>query len=106
MRPTIHFFQGKSFSNLNSTSTTIFAGEIPENLQQIYWMSYFPAQMTNGFAVYMDTKSHFKEAIFQRRAPLSKKCSAFIMDELDIDKMIGAINEERYFFLIEKNVNL
>ena len=51
--------------------------------------------MTNGYAVYRDTKEHYKEATFQRRSPISEACSKFIMDELDIDAMIESVKVER-----------
>ena len=51
--------------------------------------------MTNGYAVYMETKKRHKESTFQRRCPKSAKCKAFKMDEMDIDAMIEAIKEER-----------
>ena len=51
--------------------------------------------MTNGYAVYRDTKEHYNEAIFQRRSPISDDCSKFIMDELDIDAMIESVKVER-----------
>ena len=74
-----------------------FLDEIPKShlQQQLYWVSYFPTQMTSGYAVYRDTKKHYKEAIFQRRIPLSERCSQFIMDEQNIDAMIDAVNKER-----------
>ena len=75
----------------------IFRGDIPKNSirQLLYWASYFPCQMTNGYAVYRDTKEHYNEAIFQRRSPISEDCSKFIMDELDIDAMIESVKVER-----------
>ena len=51
--------------------------------------------MTSGYAVYRDTKKHYKEAIFQRRTPLSERCSQFIMDEQNINAIIDALNKER-----------
>ena len=51
--------------------------------------------MTSGYGVYLDTKKHYNEAIFQRRMPLSERCSQFIMDEQNINAIIDALNKER-----------
>ena len=86
------------FGNLNSVLSIapprFSMGKIPESRQAFYWMQYFPCQMSDGYAVYMDTKKHYHEAIFQRLYPKSKQSEEFLMDELDINAMIECIENE------------
>ena len=70
-------------------------GKIPEKGQSMYWMQYFPCQMSDGYAVFMDTKKHYTEAIFQRLYPRSTESEAFLMDELDVDAMIDSVETEK-----------
>ena len=62
------------------------------------WLKYFPAQFTDGFKVYMTSKSIYSgadKATFARASPSSEKAQAFKMDEMNVDKMIRTIEEER-----------
>ena len=58
-------------------------------------MQYFPCQLSDGFAVFMETKKHYPEAIFQRLYPRSLESEAFLMDELDVDAMIDSVETEK-----------
>ena len=54
--------------------------------------------MTDGYAIYMDAKRNskeYKDTIFQRRSPNSVECSKFQLDDIDIDSMIKAMENER-----------
>ena len=62
------------------------------------WAGYFPAQSTNGYKVYMASKEIYSgpsKATFARAKLQSKNAQAFKMEEVDVDKMIRAIEEER-----------
>ena len=50
--------------------------------------------MSDGYAVFMDTKKHYNESIFQRLYPKSTESSEFLMDELDINAMIECVENE------------
>jgi hypothetical protein len=72
-----------------------FLGQIPDSMQAFFWMQYFPGQISDGFAVFMDTKNHYEDAVFQRLCPNSEAAELFPMDELDIDAMLNAVKVER-----------
>ena len=62
------------------------------------WLKYFPAQFTDGYKVYMASKSIYSgpdKATFARASPGSEKAQTFKMDEINVDKMTRAIEEER-----------
>ena len=62
------------------------------------WLKYFPAQFTDGYKVYMASKSIYSgpdKATFARAIPSSEKAQSFKMDEINVDNMIRAIEEER-----------
>ena len=70
--------------------------EVPSKL--ISWAGYFPAQMTDGYAIYMDAKrnTEYRNTIFQRRSPTSDECNKFQLDDVNIEAMIKAMEAERY----------
>ena len=62
----------------------IFLGDIPPTGQAFFWMQYFPCQVSDGFAVYNDTKKHYESqnVIFQRLFPRSEESGLYPMDEM------------------------
>ena len=86
---------GRLNSVLSIAPPRLCLGKIPERGQRLYWMQYFPCQMSDGYAVFMDTKKHYTEATFQRLYPKSIESEAFLMDELDVDAMIDCVETEK-----------
>ena len=60
-------------------------------------MQYFPCQVSDGFAVYNDTKKHYESqnVIFQRLFPRSEESGLYPMDEMDVDAMINTVENEK-----------
>ena len=72
-------------------------GDIPATGQAFFWLQYFPCQVSDGFAVYSDTKKHYESqnVIFQRLFPRSEESELYPMDELDVEAMINTIENEK-----------
>ena len=94
----------KIFHDQNPELQTVISIAPPsqkvENIDDWFvgWAGYFPAQSTNGYKVYMASKEIYSgpsKATFARANPMSRNAQAFKMDEVDVDKMIRAIEDER-----------
>ena len=74
-----------------------FTGDIPTSGQVFFWFQYFPYQVSDGYAVYKDTKKHYESqnVIFQRLFPRSEESKKYPMDELNVDAMINTIEKEK-----------
>ena len=62
----------------------------------LFWMIYFGKQMTGGFVVYDENEKKYKDATFLRNDFGSKRTKKFALDEKNPDKMINAMDEERF----------
>ena len=69
---------------------------IPHYFQIKYWLNYFVNQSTDGYAVYKDAQQRYKDEInFRRLSPRGESLKDFKLDEIDAQKMLDAVNEER-----------
>ena len=97
LMPTLHCSQIVSFRKSRKYLLHYLPGDIPPTGQAFFWMQYFPCQVSDGFAVYNDTKKHYESqnVIFQRLFPRSEESGLYPMDEMDVDAMINTVENEK-----------
>ena len=77
---------------------------VPKRLQISYWLNYFVHQSTDGQAVYREAKARHKSVKLRRLAPRGKQLKKFQLDEVDVEGMLNAMNQEKlnnHMFLVD-----
>ena len=67
----------------------------PASYQLKYWLNYFVELSTNGYCTYVDAKQCHSDVIFRRLFPRGESLKIFKLDEIDAEKMLQAMENEK-----------